>query len=206
MSNWSSDHGPWGPPGRTPAQATPPVASANWVYDNPNYAQVYPQAPMPTEYAFWGRRVVASLVDSTVALPYLVSYSAMAATIDYGTYNSRTGVLSGGHGPDGTLAILTLILALATFAFGIWNFVFRQGKTGSSIGKSVLGIRVVDEFTGQPIGPGNSFIRQLAHILDALACYIGYLFPLWESKRRTFADMIMKTVVVRDIDNTRPPY
>ena len=100
MTNWSSDHGPWGLPGRTPAQATPPVASANWVYDNPNYAQIYPQAPMPTEYAFWGRRVVASLVDSTVALPYLVSYSAMAATIDYGTYNSRTGVLSGGHGPS----------------------------------------------------------------------------------------------------------
>ena len=53
------------------------------------------------------------------------------------------------------------------------------------------------EADAAPIGPGRSFLRQVAHILDALPCYLGYLWPLWDSKRQTFADKIMTTVVVR---------
>ena len=52
--------------------------------------------------------------------------------------------------------------------------------------------------TGQPIGGGMSFVRQLLHIVDGLPCYIGYLWPLWDDKRQTFSDKIMTTVVVRD--------
>ena len=50
------------------------------------------------------------------------------------------------------------------------------------------------EKTGQPIGFGLSIVRQLAHIVDAIICYIGYLFPLWDAKRQTLADKIMTTV------------
>ena len=50
--------------------------------------------------------------------------------------------------------------------------------------------------TGQPIGALMTFARQLVHLLDALACYIGYLWPLWDAKRQTFADKIMSTVVI----------
>ncbi len=41
-----------------------------------------------------------------------------------------------------------------------------------------------------------SFVRAILHILDALPCLIGYLWPLWDSKRQTFADKIMGTVVI----------
>ena len=46
-----------------------------------------------------------------------------------------------------------------------------------------------------PIGPLNAFLRDLLHTLDGFA-YVGYLWPLWDAKRQTFADKIMKTVVV----------
>ena len=32
--------------------------------------------------------------------------------------------------------------------------------------------------------------------LDSLVCYLGFLFPLWDAKRQTFADKIIHTVVV----------
>ena len=32
-------------------------------------------------------------------------------------------------------------------------------------------------------------------ILDAVA-YVGYLWPLWDDKRQTFADKIMRTIVI----------
>ena len=59
----------------------------------------------------------------------------------------------------------------------------------------MLGIRLLKEETGQPLGAGMSFVRQIAHVLDSI-CYIGYLWPLWDRKRQTFADKVIGTVVV----------
>jgi hypothetical protein len=42
-----------------------------------------------------------------------------------------------------------------------------------------------------------SFLRALSHILDSLACYIGWLWPLWDGKKQTFADKVCSTVVVQ---------
>ena len=75
--------------------------------------------------------------------------------------------------------------------------VFRQGRTGWSSGKQALGIRLVAEDSGEPMGAGMCFVRQVVHVVDALACYLGYLWPLWDAKRQTFADKIMSTVVVQ---------
>ena len=41
----------------------------------------------------------------------------------------------------------------------------------------------------------NAFLRDLVHILDGVA-YVGYLWPLWDDKRQTFADKIMRTIVI----------
>jgi uncharacterized RDD family membrane protein YckC len=79
----------------------------------------------------------------------------------------------------------------------IWNLFIRQGSTGQSIGKQVLGLKLLRESDGQPIGAGMAFLRYIAHILDALACYIGFLWPLWDQKRQTFADKIVSTLVVK---------
>jgi uncharacterized RDD family membrane protein YckC len=75
----------------------------------------------------------------------------------------------------------------------VWNL-YRQGKTGSTIGKSVLKFKVVSESTGQPIGFPMSIARQIAHIVDSAICYVGYLLPLWDRKRQTVADKIVSTV------------
>ncbi|MFW3114965.1 hypothetical protein MHAE_14500 [Mycobacterium haemophilum DSM 44634] len=83
---------------------------------------------------------------------------------------------------------------LVAMAYLVWNYGYRQGTTGSSIGKTVMKFKVVSETTGQPIGFGMSVVRQLAHFVDAIICYIGFLFPLWDAKRQTLADKIMTTV------------
>ena len=66
--------------------------------------------------------------------------------------------------------------------------------TGSSIGKSIMKFKVVSEKTGQPIGFGLSIVRQLAHVVDAIIRYIGYLFPLGTPSDRPWRDKIMTTV------------
>jgi hypothetical protein len=69
------------------------------------------------------------------------------------------------------------------------------GRTGQSLGKRVTKIKLIGEQTEAPIGPTNAFLRDLVHILDAITC-VGYLWPLWDDKRQTFADKIMNTIVV----------
>ena len=71
------------------------------------------------------------------------------------------------------------------------------GRTGQSIGKRVTKIKLIGEGSNAPIGPGNACIRDLVHLLDALTV-AGYLWPLWDGRRQTFADKIMKTIVVTD--------
>jgi uncharacterized RDD family membrane protein YckC len=131
----------------------------------------YPVAPDSTGYANWGSRVVGALID------YFVP--GIIAGIVY----------QGSHA-------LGFILELAVLAWAIYNKVL-EGQTGQSTGKKVAGTKLVSMATGEPVGVGLAIGRYFVHILDALPCYLGFLWPLWDSKRQTFADKILSTVVVK---------
>jgi uncharacterized RDD family membrane protein YckC len=90
---------------------------------------------------------------------------------------------------------LGYLVELVGIAFGIYLSV-QVGQTGQSPGMRVVGLKCIGMQSGQPIGGGLGFVRSLAHILDSLICYIGWLFPLWDSQRQTLGDKIMNTVVV----------
>jgi len=134
-------------------------------------------------YASWIRRVGAYLID------HLVWWIGGAVLAVIG------GVIVGAAGGSSRLeGIVQLILYLVTLAYWLWNWGYRQGSTGSSIGKSVLKFKVVSEQTGEPIGFGSSIVRYFAHLLDAIIFGVGYLLPLFTAKRQTIADMVMNTV------------
>nr|WP_238345054.1 RDD family protein [Actinopolymorpha cephalotaxi] len=133
----------------------------------------------------WVLRLGAYLIDGVVVwIPGAIGSALMA------------GMQSGGQ-PSGAATAIGSVLYLVSLGISIWNIVFRQGTTGQSIGKQVLNIKLVRESDGQPLGPGTTFVRSLAHILDALPCYVGFLWPLWDSKRQTFADKLMHSLVIK---------
>jgi uncharacterized RDD family membrane protein YckC len=80
----------------------------------------------------------------------------------------------------------------------VYNRWILGGRTGQSWGKQVFNLRLLRMSDGQPIGAGMAFVRDLAHIIDALPCYIGFLFPLWDNRRQTLADKVMSTVVIAE--------
>jgi len=88
------------------------------------------------------------------------------------------------------------IFVLAGIAVTAYNRWYQAGKTGQSWGKRALSMSLIGEQTGQPIGPGKAFLRDICHIVDSIICYVGFLFPLWDAKRQTLADKIMQTVVI----------
>jgi uncharacterized RDD family membrane protein YckC len=137
-----------------------------------------PPPPAPAaNYALWPKRVLGYLIDVAVMIPAYIVIVIGAA-------------IGGGFG-----ALVVIVGYLAIIGIFVWNICLKQGSTGQTIGKGVIGIKLIDEQTGQPIGAGMAFVRQIAHILDGF-CFVGYLWPLWDEKRQTFADKILKTIVV----------
>ncbi len=185
------------PPPSGGSYPPPPPASGGYAPPPPGPAV----RALPTEsYTPWLTRVLAWLVDSVpIAIVYSIGLVIAVLTQQSQCVSSITqyDVSQYCYPQDSIIGLLAQGLAsLAIFVYSIWNFGYRQGTTGSSLGKSVLKIKVVSENTGQPIGFGMSIVRQLAHIVDAIICYIGFLFPLWDAKRQTLADKIMTTVVL----------
>jgi uncharacterized RDD family membrane protein YckC len=91
--------------------------------------------------------------------------------------------------------VLSSLYWLVALGYLIWNR-WIMGGQGQSLGKKVVGMRLLSEQTGQPIGGLNAFLRDVCHFVDGIICGVGYLFPLWDVKRQTLADKIMQTVVV----------
>ncbi len=129
-------------------------------------------AATPAMYANWGQRVGCYLID---IIPVVI----------IGIIGSATRNV--------IIALLFDLVALVVNGYNRW---YMAGTTGQSWGKKALNLKLVSDATGTPIGTGLAFARDICHILDSLACYIGWLFPIWDAKRQTFADKIISTVVV----------
>jgi uncharacterized RDD family membrane protein YckC len=150
-------------------------------------------------YTPWGTRLLAFLLDwSPIWLVFLVPLIGLLAAGDLDCIENLYGDGSAycSSGASGFWASVQLVAFIPAAAYYFWNFCYRQGRTGQSVGKSVMKFKVVSEKTWLPIGFWLSLVRQIAHYIDQLTCYIGYLWPLWDGKRQTFADKIMSTVCV----------
>ena|ERR1700676_3284381 len=190
------------PPGGYPPPPPPPPGGG--YQPPPQVATGYPPPAaagpaLPTEaYTPWLTRVLAWLIDSVpifivegIGWAILMGTQETVCISDTSEYNLGQFCATGAS----TIGQLSIALAgILALAYVVWNYGYRQGTTGSSIGKSIMKFKVVSEKTGQPIGFGMSIVRQLAHIIDGAICYIGYLFPLWDAKRQTIADKIMTTI------------
>lgn len=174
----------YGPPGYGPPPgygALPPVPPPAW--------------PLPP-LAEWWERVMASLVDSAVSSgPQLIGFVVLVATLEERTLGFEGESLTLPWPTPLGLAAYLLGFAVST-GLSVWNRWIRQGRAGQSVGKQLMGLRVVGEATLAPQGVGGTILRELCHVLDAYS-YVGYLWPLWDARRRTFADMVVHSVVVR---------
>jgi uncharacterized RDD family membrane protein YckC len=166
--------GPPPPPQRGAAGAVP-----GWGEERPGWFQGH-------ELAGWPQRVLAYLIDVTIAL---IPPLAAGVLLNPGPEGTQSG----------TTSLVVLLLWGLSPALWVYNRWVMQGRTGQSWGKQLLNTRLARADDGQAVGGAIALLRDLAHLLDALPCIllpIGFLWPLWDTRRQTFADKIMNTVVV----------
>lgn len=161
---------------------------------------------LPKEaYTPWATRVLAWLVDfiplailEGIGLGLLFGTQETACITDTSEYDLGEFCATGASTLGQISIALTGILA---FAYWIWNLGYRQGTTGSSIGKSIMKFKIVNEKTGQPVGFGMSFLREVIYWVAAGLCFgilwlVAVLFPLWDVKRQTLVDKILNQIAL----------
>jgi uncharacterized RDD family membrane protein YckC len=199
------------PPSSSPP---PPPPGTEYPPPPPSAGGYAPPPPGPAirglpqqAYTSWLTRVGALIIDNVpsaiiVGIGLLVLQSTVdtACLTDIMQYDVDQ-ICASGYSTVGVTAMWVAVLG--ALAYLVWNYGYRQGTTGSSIGKTLMKFKVVSENTGQPIGFGMSVLRQIAHLVDMIICYIGYLFPLWDAKRQTLADKIISTVCL-PLEQTAP--
>ncbi len=95
---------------------------------------------------------------------------------------------------DWTLWVYASVATLAVAAILV-NRWLLPSITGWSLGRSLFSIRVERVPAGVPAGMGRLILRDVAHLLDTLAVLLGWLWPLWDPRHRTFADLLLHTEV-----------
>jgi uncharacterized RDD family membrane protein YckC len=150
-------------------------------------------------YAGWWQRVGASVIDGLIGIPFAapgwIAFIAGPKTIEScSRFDGRPGLCEVPTG--GTIALGAVLYVVGLVAYAVIQ-IRKVARTGQTWGKQATGYRIVDASTGGTIGTGRAVGRYFATTLSGCACYLGFLWPLWDSQRRTFHDMIVKTRAIR---------
>lgn len=132
-----------------------------------------------------GRRIGAYVIDS-ILLGIVFVILGLATGGGSSSDNGASIKLGGGA---------TLLFVVISFAY----FIVCEGMTGQTLGKRLLGIRVVNQ-DGSRVSFGASFIRNILRIVDALPVLyiVGLITVLATGERRQrVGDLAARTRVVR---------
>ena len=132
-----------------------------------------------TSPASWPSRAAAFAIDVLAGFGLLVTLAVLAWTAP--RYSWMWWVF----------AVVALVVLLAMLVNRVW----LPASRGWSVGRAVVGIRVVSG--GEGAGSVRLLLRECAHLLDTAAVFIGWLWPLWDARHRTFADLLVRTEVHR---------
>jgi len=131
-------------------------------------------------------RATAFLIDV-----FIVAMTAFLAII--------TGfkILSGPNGVSDSFNDMFIPVYLALLLLASSYFIFFHGLGGKTVGKMMLGIRVING-EGESIGLWDAFLRWIGYFISASFLFLGFLWALFDSEGQTWHDKIAGSYVVRD--------
>jgi uncharacterized RDD family membrane protein YckC len=180
--------------GQAPVYAGgPPMHPGSLGYVQANFGQA----------ASFGQRALALIVDVAITLvgliPMIIGIIMLAMAVSTDSYVDEFGMTQTTDGDGGQAAIGGALIGLGvliSLGITLWNRVFKMGRTGQSVGKKMVGLKLIDDKTGQPIGAGMCFLRELVSNIVNQVVYLSYLWMLWDADKQTLADKAVHSTVV----------
>jgi len=132
-----------------------------------------------------GRRILAIIVDGL-----LLSVLFWVMSVLFGSSSAEGGQVSASM--TGLPFVLYLLIVFAYFAL-------MEGYRGQTVGKMLLGIKVIREDSGEVPGLKVAAIRTILRLIDMLpfAYLVGFITVLISTKNQRLGDMAANTLVVR---------
>ncbi len=195
-----------GPPPPPGAGAPPPPPGA--VATTPGYPPYgYAAPPVGGERAGFGIRLGGYLLDGLLYGLLMAAFMIPGTVLMIAAFGDCTTVdrldgttsLECGDG-DINWGLFSGGIALIVLGFLIVAFIYLRalGRTGQTWGRKIVGIKVIGERDGEPIGFGRALGRQLfASFISAQIFYLGYLWMLWDDKKQTWHDKVVNSIVVK---------
>jgi uncharacterized RDD family membrane protein YckC len=154
-----------------------------------------PTAPVaPEQQVRWGgffRRANALIIDLFV-IALLSSIMSAMAYVGYKVGLGAHGLVIAGGNAAALFAILTLGWLGLTSAY----FIIMHGLGGQTVGKMLLGLRVVG-VDRQPPSFRQALVRWFAAVGFA-PVGIGFLWVLWQEEKRGWHDFVARTWVIHE--------
>ena len=148
--------------------------------------------PVALEVHVTGRRILATIVDATVIFVMYIVVGFLVA-IPFGAAREGDGGVS--FSLNGLPALILFVLLLASVFL---YYMLMEGYLGRTLGKMLLGIKVVREDNGRVPGPGAAALRTVLRIIDGLFSYlVAFIAVLASQKNQRLGDMVANTLVVR---------
>jgi uncharacterized RDD family membrane protein YckC len=139
-----------------------------------------------------GSRAAAFILDQLILSAVNIILFIIFLLVTKGM--SSVGIFQ--HSESLPLAIIIVLYFIINWGY---FFVFEFFSGGKTIGKKVLGIRVIQE-NGHSLTLLSSFIRNLLRLIDALpvSYFLGFIMMFFHPKHKRIGDLVAGTIVVHE--------
>ena len=156
----------------------------------------------PTNYANFGRRFVAFIIDYLIlGTAQFIIIAPLFAMLGIGVASNveslenmdntqALGMTSAIMGASAIIQVVSLLVGAAYF------ILMESSEKQGTVGKIAMGIKVTD-LNGAQITRMAAFIRYIGRIISAIILFIGYIMAAFTEKKQALHDMIANTLVLR---------
>jgi uncharacterized RDD family membrane protein YckC len=127
----------------------------------------------------------------------IVIVSAFQNCVTVERFDGTSDILCPDGEPDVGLIVGGAALILVGVLVVWFLYVRAMGKTGQTWGARIVGVKVIDNHTGAPIGFWRALGRTVFASLFSGFFYLGYLWMLWDDQKQTWQDKVVSSAVVK---------
>jgi uncharacterized RDD family membrane protein YckC len=146
------------------------------------------------EYANVLSRAIAVIIDHILLLILTVIIA-----VPFGLSTAMFSMMTNFANPLAAMSNIALWTTFGIVILIVWilYFAYFESKSGQTIGKKLVNIKVTKEGGGKPTLE-EALLRTILRIIDGIAVYLlGFMVVLVSEKKQRLGDIAAKTIVVK---------
>ena len=151
--------------------------------------------------ASWGARFGGIMLDTLFLILILIPIGyILQLLVLYAGYDFSLRAYTGTIDKSGGIVLFLAFLFYISSVLLVYHFyyVVQLHKKGRTLGKRLVGVKVVDAASHRYPTKTQAWGRLLAYFMSSLILYIGFLMPLWTKRKQGLHDLMANTIVIKD--------